>query len=522
MSKARERAFGAVRRWLLPACIALASAGCSVLPPRPAVVATQALGGEGTTLARVATASVPAGFPSGFQLLPVASAAYEARLAMANQAERTLDLQTFVFAADDTGKYLLDALRAAAARGVRVRLLVDDLNTAGSDEMLTAFAEEANVEVRLFNPFVVGRSSLHARLLGSLNELGRVNHRMHNKLFVADNAIAVFGGRNTGDEYFMRSTSGNFVDFDVLAAGAVVGELSASFDDYWNSAYAWPVRSIVRRAAPVADAELRRQLAAVPPPLDETIPLRLQAYAGAAAELAAGRLRLTGARAEVEADPTDKVEGSRLRDREGTVRAFVARVMRSAEREVFVMSPYFVPGSLGMEAMRSLRARGVELTLITNSLAATDEPSVHGGYLRYRREMLEIGVHIYELSPTLARRDGNLGRFGSSLGALHAKIVAVDRARLFIGSMNMDARSERYNTELGVLIDSAPIAGELLDLIRYKGSAYRLQLENGSGQIQWVTGEGEQARVLSHEPEASWWLQLKARLLADVLPEGWL
>ena len=447
------------------------------------------------------------------QLLPVASAAYETRLALANQAERTLDLQTFVFHADDTGKYLLDALRAAAGRGVRVRLLVDDLNTAGSDEMLAAFAGEPNVEVRLFNPFTVGRSSVAARLLGSLNELGRVNHRMHNKLFVADGSIAVFGGRNTGNEYFMRAAAGNFVDFDVLAAGAVVAELSATFDDYWNSAYAWPVRSIVTGRSPATDAEFRKQFVAVaPPPLDETIPMRLQTYAGTPSELAAGKLSLTGAGAEVEADPTDKVKGSRMRTREGTVRAFVAQVMRSAQYEVFVISPYFVPGELGMEAMRGLRARGVELTLITNSLAATDEPSVHGGYLRYRREMLEIGVQIYELSPTLSQRDGGLGRFGSSQGSLHAKIVAVDRDKLFVGSMNMDARSERYNTELGVLIESAPIAREFLDMIRFKGSAYHLRLENGNGQIQWVAGEGERAQVLSHEPEASWWLQLKARL----------
>ena len=220
-------------------------------------------------LGRVAAASLSPPSSSGFQLLPVASAAYETRLALANQAERTLDVQTFIFSADDTGRYLLDALRAAAVRGVRVRLLVDDLNTAGTDAMLAGFAGEPNVEVRLFNLFVKERSSLAARLLESLHELDRVNHRMHNKLFIADNALAVFGGRNTGDEYFMRAKGGNFVDFDVLAAGAVVPALSGSFDDYWNSAYAYPVHAVIRGDAPLSNAEFRRQFTNVEPRRDQ-------------------------------------------------------------------------------------------------------------------------------------------------------------------------------------------------------------------------------------------------------------
>ena len=468
-------------------------------------------------------ASLQPPLSAGFQLLPVASAAYETRLALAGLAERSLDVQTFIFNADDTGRYLLDALRAAAVRGVRVRLLVDDLNTPGTDAMLAGFADEANVEVRLFNPFVNGRSSLVARLLQSLHELDRVNHRMHNKLFIADNALAVFGGRNTGDEYFMRAKGGNFVDFDVLAAGAVVPALSRSFDDYWNSAYAYPVRAIVRSDARLSDAEFRRQFTNVePPPLDETIPVRLQRFAGAPAQLAAGRLDLIAAEGIVQADPVDKIAGTRLGDRAGTVRDFVAKVMRSARKEVFVISPYFVPGELGMEAMRTLRAAGVSLTLLTNSLAATDEPMVHGGYLRYRREMLEIGVQIFELSPSLSRKAGELSRFGSTNGALHAKIIVVDRERLFVGSMNMDTRSERYNTELGVLMESPALATEFLDLIRFRGSAYRLRLAGADHHVEWVTGEAEGERVLVDEPEAGAWLQLKARVLGNFVPEGWL
>ena len=509
---------------MLPVIAAALCAACSSLPPRPELPASFAVADRGeTSLGRAAAASLPKGLPSGFQFLPVASASYEARLSLASQAERTIDMQTFVLDADDTGGYLLARLREAARRGVRVRLLVDDLHTSASDQLLATFSDTENVEVRLFNPFGSPRGPLPGRLLWSLNELKRINHRMHNKLFVADNAFAIFGGRNIGDEYFMRSAKGNFVDFDVLAAGLVVGELSRTFDGYWNSTFAWPIRALVPRGSTETEAAILRRIAeSDPPPLDETVPARLQRFAGATAELSSGHVSLTGAGAIVVADPVDKAHGTRLEDRAGTVRSFVGDVMRSAKREVFVVSPYFVPGELGMQAMRGLRASGVTLKLLTNSLAATDEPMVHGGYLRYRREMLELGVEIYELSPTLARNAASLGRFGRSFGQLHAKIVVVDGERLFVGSMNLDSRSERYNTELGVLIESPALAGDFLDLMRYQSSAYRVVLDPVTGAVNWVTGTGMDRRVLTSEPEAGWWLQLKARLLGGLVPEGWL
>jgi putative cardiolipin synthase len=332
----------------------------------------------------------------------------------------------------------------------------------------------------------------------------------------------VFGGRNTGDEYFMRAAADNFIDFDVLGAGRVVRDLSSTFDQYWNSAYAYPIDSVVPTGSHERLGELRDELRqARPPPLDQSVPQRLQDYVSVPAELAEARLHLVGARAEVEADPTDKAAGTRMRDRAGTVRAFVADAIQSARQEVLIISPYFIPGELGMDAMRRLRAAGVSLTLLTNSLASTDEPSVHGGYRRYRRELLAAGVDIYELSPTLAKQAKSLGRFGNSTGRLHAKVTVIDSSRLFIGSMNLDTRSERYNTELGVLIESPALAAEFLDLARFKGSAYRLRLDE-RGEIEWVAGEGAEQRVFTSEPETGWWLRLKARLLSDVVPEGWL
>jgi putative cardiolipin synthase len=348
---------------------------------------------------------------------------------------------------------------------------------------------------------------------------------MHNKMFVADNALAIFGGRNIGDEYFMRSTSRNFIDLDVLAAGPVVQALSASFDAYWNSGHVYPIDTIVR---PTAGREERRAefatalATSAPPPPDRTVPRRYESYVTVPADLDAGRLRLVSAPAELRADPVEKASGTNLSDRAGTVRAFVGEFTRAAQTEVVAISPYFVPGKLGMETIEMLGKRGVRMRVLTNSLAATDESVVYGGYRRYVVPMLRAGVEIHELSPSLARRSARLGRFGESLGMLHAKILVVDRARVFISSLNIDGRSERYNTELGVLIDSAELAEDLLEMLDFEGSSYRLRLDASGEKVEWVSGSGAQQQVLQTEPEASAWDRFKARALGLLLPENWL
>jgi len=451
------------------------------------------------------------------------------RLDLATRAQRTLDIQTFVFHDDRAGKEVAHALEAAASRGVRVRLLIDDWNTAGTDKLLLDLDAHPNIEVRLFNPFVLGRSSPGARLILSFADLGRVNHRMHNKLFVADNAIAIFGGRNIGDDYFMLAGRVNFVDFDVLSAGRVVLDLSKSFDDFWNSEYAYPVVSIVEKGTEETSgprvgsgtsngdsASKDREL------LEPQVPARLEKYTNAPAQLIAGRLRLVGADAEVKADLTDKIAGTHVANPTGTVRAYIGDLMHVAKREIFVVSPYYVPGKESMAWIRRLSAAGVKMTLLTNSLAATDEPLVHAGYLRYRKDMLELGVEIFELSPTLARRAGGLAHFGESLGRLHAKVIVVDRNQLFVGSMNLDTRSERYNTELGVLMKGPALANDFLDLLEFEASAYRVRLNPQTREVEWVQGSGADEKVLTSEPEAGAWLRFKVRLFGAFVPEGWL
>jgi cardiolipin synthase C len=514
--------------------ITIALMGCASLPPRSAdlVPVSQAIApGTDTPLARIAQAAlaeqVVSATPktSAFKLMPLAASAYATRIELIAQATRSIDLQTFVFNGDDSGAHLLKALRDAALRGVRVRLLIDDLHTDGAQALLSDLAAFEQVQVRLVNPFVRLRGSRGAKLLSSLDELSRVNHRMHNKVFVADNALAVFGGRNVGDEYFMRAREGgNFIDIDVLAAGQVVADLSASFDRYWNSEFAWPIDAVVPpRASPSARQQsfTQRVAALAAPAPDVGVPARLAAFASAPAELRAGRLSLVHADSEVSVDPVDKLGRTRVNDRAGTVRASVGALMGEAGIEVFVVSPYFIPGEIGMAAILRNRERGVRLRLLTNSLAATDEPAVHAGYIAYRHEMLRAGVEIFELSPAWSREQQRLGRFGSTAGVLHAKVIVIDQARLFVGSMNLDGRSERYNTEIGVLIHSAALAQQFVSLMDFESSAYRLRLGADDSLQWWHQADGRET-MLAHEPEVGWLRKLGSRVLGALLPHDWL
>jgi putative cardiolipin synthase len=531
MTAARRARPGILRilRILLLAVATVAVSACAGLPDRRSVDLPRSVALAGPPSTRLSVTARDAvdriAESSGFRLLPVASAAYLTLIELAGQAERTLDLQTFVLQGDASGGMLLKSLRDAAARGVRVRVLIDDLHTDSAESLLSDIAAFDRIEVRLINPFTRLRGSREAKLLSSLDELGRVNHRMHNKLFIADNALAVIGGRNVGDAYFMREEEQNFIDLDALAAGAVVERMSASFDDYWNSEFAWPIDAIV---APVAADRGRRQAAfdhaaarfAMPAP-DAGVPPRLRHYASVPDQLRRGALELTGAQAEVVSDPVDKLSGTRVGSRAGTVRAFIAAEALAARLEVVTYSPYYVPGRIGIESIRQNRRNGIRMVVLTNSLASTDEPVVHAGYLAYRRELIELGVEVWELSPSLARLEQRLGRFGTSAAALHMKAIVFDRGAVFIGSMNLDGRSEQYNTEVGVMIRSPALADELLALVDFQSSAYRVEL--GPGQrLRWVNRRQGVETLHDDEPEADLQRKLGAGLLGLFVPQDWL
>jgi putative cardiolipin synthase len=502
-------------------------AGCATLPPPVAQTPTHApTDVADTVLARVARAGAPAGVPapSGFRLLPEGATAFDARIAMARHAERSIDAQYYILSTDATGLLFLRELRDAARRGVRVRLLVDDLYTTGKDELFALLAAQPNFELRVFNPLPVHFGPLALRFALSLHDLRRIDRRMHNKLLVADNSLAVTGGRNIADEYFMLSDTANFIDMDVLASGPVVRELSDSFDDYWNSPQVRPIGSLVARPAGDAAARAQRLDALLLGPLSALAEPDVDVLGNTPVErqIRAGQLQQTWADVRVLSDIPEKIAYDNPDARfEDSVTQRTIAIMLGARTEVTMISPYFIPGDDGVKLLDDSVKRGVRVVVLTNALDATDESLVYAGYARYRLAMLKSGVHIYELGGTLARRERQLGDFRSSSGRLHAKVAVVDHRRLFVGSMNLDGRSARLNTEIGLVIDSPALAEQFYTLTPVRAlGAYELRLD-AAGAVEWVEHDEDGSEKIIHdEPGASLFQRVRDWLLLRLVPEG--
>jgi putative cardiolipin synthase len=521
----------AMRRLLLVLLsILVGITGCASLPSRVPAPPVRALTNVAdTALGRVATASLAPREPSlsGFRLLPEGETSFDARIALARRAQKSLDVQYYLIQDDDLGRQFLRELRDAARRGVRVRLLVDDLYTAGEDPLFAGLAAYPGVEVRLFNPLPSRAGSFGRRILFSLHEFGRINHRMHNKLFIADNSFAVSGGRNIAEEYFMRSPEANFIDLDVLSSGRVVRELSSVFDAYWNSEQAYPIGSVAE-TVPLPEARQRFDaIVAAGRPRVEERPNDVLGQTPVAEQLDAGRVVLELAPARVFADTPDKAAGGERPETGPTVTDQTLALFAAATREVDIASPYFIPGERGMAMIRAVGAteENRRITLVTNSLGSTDEPLVYAGYARYRLDMLKAGVRIYEIGPSLSRNTQRLGNFGRSISRLHAKAAAIDHRLVFIGSMNLDGRSEHSNTEVGLVIDSPAVAETVIRLFRESlaSGAYKLRLSADGEHIEWVEtdAEGRQS-VHTQEPSDDWLPRLKMRLLAPFVAEDLL
>jgi putative cardiolipin synthase len=510
--------------------VAIGVAGCASLPPRgPAPPVPALTDVADTPLGRVATASLAPGDPSlsGFRLLPEGETAFDARIALARRAQKSLDVQYYLIQDDDIGLQFLRELRDAARRGVRVRLLVDDLYAAGEDPLLTGLAAYPGVEVRIFNPLPSRADSFRQRLLFSLHEFGRINHRMHNKLFIADNSFAVSGGRNIAEEYFMRSPQANFIDLDVLSSGPVVRALSAVFDSYWNSEQAYPIGSVAATLPPTEARQRFEAIIAAARPSVEERPRDVLGQTPVAEQLDAGRVVLELASARVFADTPDKAAGDERPETGPTVTDQTLAVFAAATQEVDIASPYFIPGERGMAMIRAVGAteENGRIVLVTNSLGSTDEPLVYAGYARYRLDMLKAGVRIYEIGPSLSRNTQRLGNFGRSISRLHAKAATIDHRFVFIGSMNLDGRSEHSNTEIGLVIDSPAVAAIVTRLFRESlaSGAYKLRLAADGEHIEWVQTDAEGRQIVhTREPNDDWLLRLKMRLLAPFVAEDLL
>lgn len=436
----------------------LALAACGSLPPQSERPYSTALAPAiPTPIARELEAH-----PGLSHVQPLADGgdALQARLAMARHAQRSLDLQYYIFQPDDSGLRLVSALLAAADRGVRVRLLLDDIHLEGSDALLAAFATHDNIDVRIFNPF----ASRQPHWPDFIGDFDRVSRRMHNKSMTADSYLTIVGGRNIGDEYFNIERPVNFSDLDLLAYGRVVHEVEQAFDSYWNSAFSYDIETL-RKSARIETPDTSSSYPDTPPePVTlQTLRQRLaQLPADDNAALPSG----TGywARARVIVDAPDKITRPMTDNGQAATQLFA--LLSQAQHELLLVSPYFVPGELGTQWLSGAARRGVDVRVLTNSFAATDVRVVHAGYVRHRQALAQAGVQLYELKPrsldapqekrSKDKQEKKAG-VGSSKASLHAKVYLVDGKQLFIGSLNLDPRSARLNTEMGIVVESEPL-----------------------------------------------------------------
>ncbi|MDD8021824.1 MAG: phospholipase D family protein [Paracoccaceae bacterium] len=463
------------------------------------------------------------------QLLGDPVKALAARLALIEAAQSSVDLQYYIWQNDTAGALMLDALRAAASRGLRVRLLLDDNGTSGLDETLAVFAALPNVEVRLFNPFPIRR----ARVLGYLSDFSRLNRRMHNKAMVVDGSAAILGGRNIADDYFNRFAPGGlYMDLDVAVAGPVVPEVATQFDLYWNSIPAIPAQLLLAPVSPDRVAALTAQEIArlsQPDAVGYVAALRL---AGHAPPLLAPDAPLTYAPARLLFDPPEKISG--LLQGKKMLWHHLLEALGQPHSELLLISPYLVPTRVGVRALGRFARNGVRTRILTNSFAANDVPLVHSGYAHRRRPLLRRGVELLEYAPdadTTHAPDGPGAFLADFVGSrikgtspfsrnkLHAKVFAVDRARVFIGSFNFDPRSMRLNTELGLLIEAPSIAAGISDAFDnyFPARAWRVTL-GPTQRLRWSRpGQPD----LHHEPGTS----LRSRValgIAQRLPIEWM
>lgn len=452
---------------------------------------------------------------SGFYLLSDNADAFIARFALTHIAKRTLDIQYYIMHNDASGQYLAYAILAAADRGVKVRILVDDINMSGRDSRFKMFNLHENISIRIFNPL---QNRNYFRNIELITNLDRAGRRMHNKAFISDNTAAIIGGRNIGDEYFDARHELNFVDLDMLAVGPIVKDISISFDEYWNSNWATPIEKISQAKV------VKKQLTHIRLNLkDKWFKARNTHYfqtlkqADLTQKIIRNEITFIWAKAQLFYDRPEKLIAKRTHE---TIH-IGPRIMpyfEQAGKELLFASPYFVPGEQGSAWFAKKRKQGVDIKVLTNSLAATDVAAVHAGYKKYRRQLLRDDIELYELKPT-ARAfifKHKQKKAGSSMASLHAKYMVVDQRYVFIGSANLDPRSENLNTEIGIMVESPELARQTSQLFERSISpenSYRLSLESDDKSIYWHTLEDGREATYSGEPRARPWRKLYVFLM---------
>ncbi len=495
----------------------------------PAAVAAHAEVATPKEQAAIAAAVSRPGDPSGFRLMTLSTNALLSRVSLADQAKKTIDLQYFIFKNDATGRLIALHLLQAAERGVKVRILIDDLNLKDETPMFAALASNPNIQVRLFNPFHGGDPGALSRTAQLMLDFRRLNRRMHNKSYIVDNDVAVIGGRNIADEYFDAHVDNNFRDLDVLAIGPVVPQATRTFESYWNSDAAHPLGEFKQSKDPAGDlARERAELEKDARKFDQS------AYTSAAADdlpngASADRPgNWYWGPATLVADDPAKIEAGAERS-DLRINPEIKNLIKNAQSEVLLITPYFVPSAADEQNFVSDAQRGVKFEVLTNSLASTDEIAVHEGYASHRRALLKGGVQLYELQPTPGVEMAATDAGQSSGVSLHAKSFVVDERYVFIGSMNMDERSKLLNTEMGVVVDSPQLAKAVSGFFQtatLPANAYHVVLggADGSGAsgLHWEATKNGKPVEYSSDPDTSVARRAKVQVLKLLPIDGLL
>jgi putative cardiolipin synthase len=524
----------------LIALVAVSLTGCAMLPPGsdfPKLASVALAHPESTQLgAQFATAARKHQGNSGFRIITVGVDGFLMRAQLIDAAEQTLDLQYYIFRGDETGRMLSNALLRAADRGVRIRVLVDDGDTIAGDEQIMALDSHPLIEVRIFNPFRYRGHDETLRNTEFVFNRSRLDYRMHNKLLVADNAVALIGGRNIGNQYFQMDPESQFADDDVFAAGPIAARLSATFDEYWNSAFAIPAEAFAgdtpTSVAPVGNRDRahtnpRKELETLQ--TDGIDYMTLVATGEPYEGMMSGRLPLVWTHAQLICDSPDKKNVERGAFAGRLMTKGVAVTTSAVQSELLMVTPYFIPADDEFQILKDLRQRNVRVRILTNSLESSAELSAQSGYLRYRVPLLEDGVELYEVRSLLGNARGSgqtvvVSRYGNY--ALHAKLFVFDRQKILIGSMNFDQRSKRLNTEVGLIIDSPELAQQTaarFEAMVQPANSYALALRrtgpSGRSQLVWQTEEDGRPVEYTQEPARSGWQRFKLKLLS-LLPLG--
>jgi putative cardiolipin synthase len=519
----------------LAAAIAASLAACSSVPARfnnPKSASVALVHPEDTRLgAQFYNAARQRDGESAFRIISVGVDGFLARAQMIDAAEKTLDLEYFIFRGDETGRLLTDALIRAADRGVRVRLLVDDGDTVAGDEQISALDAHPNVEIRIFNPFVYRGHSNLRRTIEFLINSTRLNYRMHNKLLIVDNAVALVGGRNIGNQYFQMDPDSQFADDDVFAAGPIATQLSATFDEFWKSRFAVPAAALnrsQRSGSALAErrrrASERRERHLEPLKTDGVDYVARLATGEPYAGIVSGRLPLVWAQAQVISDSPDKKNVDRGALPGRLMAEQVLKAAGAAQSELLMVTPYLVPAPDELSAVQDLRRRGVRVGILTNSLKSTPDVIAQSGYVKFRVGLLKDGVELYEIRSLLGSIRGSgetalVSRYGNY--GLHAKLLVFDRKRIFIGSMNFDQRSRHLNTEIGLIIDSPELAQQTVvrfdNMVRPE-NVYALGWLGATAGVPahlvWDTREDGKAIEYTQEPARSSWQRIDLKFLS--------